>query len=169
MRGALPRALRLLALPTVALLVVAVFASGRLEQAIRVYALVVCAVILVLAVAALRRTLPGPGKISRRARSAAPRLEPPRSLAQLENESTLAIGDSLDLHFRLRPHLRLIAAGLLEGRHGIALDEGEKAKVLLGGATWELLREDRPIPEDRHARGLTPDALERVVLSLERL
>ena len=60
MREALPRALRLLALPTVALLVVAVFASGRLEQAVRVYALVVCAVILGLAVAALRRTLPDP-------------------------------------------------------------------------------------------------------------
>ena len=169
MREALPRALRLLALPTVALLVVAVFASGRLEQAVRVYALVVCAVILGLAVAALRRTLPGAGGSPRRGRRAAPRAEPPRSLAQLENESALAIGDSLDLYFRLRPHLRLIAAGLLEGRHGIALDEGEKAKPLLGSETWELLREDRPIPEDRHARGLTLDALERVVLSLERL
>ena len=169
MREALPRALRLLALPTVALLVVAVFASGRLEQAVRVYALVVCAVILGLAVAALRRTLPGAAGSPGRGRRAAPRAEPPRSLAQLENESALAIGDSLDLHFRLRPHLRLIAAGLLEGRHGIALDEGENAKPLLGSETWELLREDRPIPEDRHARGLTLDALERVVLSLERL
>lgn len=169
MREALPRALRLLALPTFALLVVAVFASGRLEPAVRVYALVVCAVILGLAVAALRRTLPGGAGSPGRGRRAAPRAEPPRSLAQLENESALAIGDSLDLHFRLRPHLRLIAAGLLEGRHGIALDEGEKAKALLGSETWELLREDRPIPEDRHARGLTLDALERVVLSLERL
>ena len=169
MREALPRALRLLALPTFALLVVAVFASGRLEPAVRVYALVVCAVILGLAVAALRRTLPGAAGSPRRGRRAAPRAEPPRSLAQLENESALAIGDSLDLHFRLRPHLRLIAAGLLEGRHGIALDEGEKAEALLGSETWELLREDRPIPEDRHARGLTLDALERVVLSLERL
>ena len=170
MRDALPRALRLLALPTVVLLGVAVFASTRLEPAVRVYALVVCAVILGLAVAALRRTLPGPGGSSRRARRAAPRLEPPRSLAQLENESTLAIGDALDLHFRLRPHLRLIAAGLLEGRHGVVLDgEGEQAKTLLGSETWELLRDDRVIPGDRHARGLTPDALERVVLSLERL
>ena len=107
MRDALPRALRLLALPTVALLGVAVFASGRLEPAVRVYALVVCAVVLGLAVAALRRTFPRPrGELPGERRRAAARLEPPRSLAQLENESTLAIGDALDLHFRLRPHLR---------------------------------------------------------------
>ena len=97
-------------------------------------------------------------------------MEPPRSLAQLENESTLAIGDALDLHFRLRPHLRLIAAGLLEGRHGVVLDrEADKAKRSWAVETWELLRDDRASPADRHARGLTPDALERVVLSLERL
>ena len=170
MRDALPRALRLLALPTIALLVVAVFVSGRLEPAVRVYALVVCTVILGLAVTALRRTLPGAAGSPRRGRRAAPRAEPPRSLAQLENESALAIADAHDLHFRLRPHVRLNAAGLLEGRHGVVLDEqAEQAEVLLGSESWELLRDDRLIPEDRHARGLTPDALERVVLSLERL
>ena len=170
MRDALPRALRLLALPTIALLVVAVFVSGRLEPAVRVYALVVCAVVLGLAVAALRRVLPSAGRSPRSRRPRAPRAEPPRSLAQLENESALAIGNALDLQFRLRPHLRLVAGGLLEGRHGIVLDrDPDKARALLGVETWELLRDDRPVPADRHAPGLTPDALERVVLSLERL
>ena len=46
MSSAVPRAARLLALPTVALLGVAVLASGRLEPAVRIYALVVCAVVL---------------------------------------------------------------------------------------------------------------------------
>ena len=170
MRDALPRALRLLALPTIALLVVAVFVSGRLEPAVRVYALVVCAVVVALAVAALRRVLPGAAESPRRRGRARARAEPPRSLAQLENESALAIGDALDLHFRLRPHLRLIATGLLEGRHGVVLDrDTEQARALLGAETWELLRDDRPVPDNRHAPGLTPGALERVVLSLERL
>ena len=91
-------------------------------------------------------------------------------MAQLENEAALGIADALDLHYRLRPHLRLIAAGLLEGRRGVVLDdEPSRARTLLGDETWELLREDRPVPLDRHAPGLTADALERVVLSLERL
>jgi hypothetical protein len=47
--------------------------------------------------------------------------------------------------------------------------EPESARRLLGDETWELLREDRPPPEDRHARGLPPDQVRRVVESLERL
>jgi hypothetical protein len=168
-KQALARALRLLALPTIVLVVVAVFASGRLEPAVRVYALVACAVVLGLAVAGLRRLYPGGARHGRR-RMRPARPEPVRSLAQLENEAVLGIDDALDLHFRFRPHLRLIAAGLLEGRHGVVLDdEPSRARALLGDETWELLREDRPVPVDRRAPGLTVDALERVVLSLERL
>ena len=169
MNEALARALRLLALPTVVLLVVAVFVSGRLAPAVRVYALLACVVVLWLAVAGLRRLFPESARQRKRG-VRPPRPEPPRSLAQLENEAALGIDDALDLHFRLRPHLRLIAAGLLEGRHGVLLDdEPARARALLGEETWELLREDRPVPADRHARGLTGDGLERVVLCLEHL
>jgi hypothetical protein len=159
----------LLALPTIALLVVAVFVSGRLEPAVRIYALVGCAVVLGLAVGGLRDAFPRadrPHGVRRRGQ----RAEPPRSLAQLENEATMGVGDALDLHYRLRPHLRLVAAGLLEGRHGVALDdEPERARRLLGDETWEVVRADRPVPTDRHGPGLPPDALERVVVALERL
>ncbi len=47
--------------------------------------------------------------------------------------------------------------------------EPEKARRLLGDETWELVRPDRPDPADRHAPGLASSALERVVVSLERL
>jgi hypothetical protein len=169
-KGSVARAVRLLLLPTIALLVVAVLASGRLEPAVRIYALVVCAVVLGLAVAGLRRTFPRAARPHRGRGGRGRPAEQPRSLVQLENEATLGVADALDLHYRLRPHLRLVAAGLLEGRRGVALDdEPEAARRLLGEETWELVRPDRPVPSDRHAPGLAPDGLERIVLSLERL
>lgn len=170
MRGAVLRAARLLALPTLALLVVAVVASGRLEPAVRVYALVVSAVALGLAVVGLRAAFPRTERPRAPRRGRRRRADPPRSLAQLENETTMGAGDALDLHYRFRPHLRLVAAGLLEGRHGVVLDEEPgRARQLLGDEVWELVRADRPVPADRHGPGLSPDALERVVVALERL
>ena len=170
MRDAVRRAARLLFLPTIALLLVAVLASGRLEQAVRVYALVVCAVVLGLAVQALRESFPDAGRLrsTRGDRDRPP--ERPRGLGQLEGEVALGAGDAASFHYRLRPRLRLIAAGLLEDRRGVSLDrEPEKARTLLGDETWGLVRPDRPEPADRHAPGLPLGALERAVASLEQL
>jgi hypothetical protein len=164
------RAARLLLLPTIVLLGIAVFASGRLEPAVRVYALAVCAVVLALAVGGLRQAFPPTTRRRAPRKAGARRADPPRSLAQLENEVTMSAGDALDFHYRLRPHLRVVAAGLLEGRHGVVLDEEpDRARRLLGDETWELVRADRSVPADRHGPGMPADALERVVVSLERL
>jgi hypothetical protein len=169
-RSAGLRGARLLVLPTVVLLGVAVFASGRLELAVRIYALIVCAVALALAVGSLRNAFPQTPRHRSPRRGRERRADPRRGLAQLENEVTMGAGNTLDLHFLFRPHLRLIAAGLLEGRRGVALDEEpERARRLLGDETWELVRADRPVPADRRGPGLSTDALERVVVSLERL
>jgi hypothetical protein len=169
-KTAVLRGARLLVLPTIVLLGIAVFASGRLAQSVRIYALLVCAVVLLLAVAGLREAFPQvPRRRSpRKARDR--RADPPRSLAQLENEVTMGVADALDFHYRFRPHLRLVAAGLLEGRRGVALDEEpERARRLLGEETWDLVRADRSAPADRHGPGMPAEALERVVVSLERL
>jgi hypothetical protein len=169
-RRDLRRVLRGLVLPTVALLVVAAFLPGRLAPGIRAYALLVCALALWLALGALRRAYPPAGGL----RSARERVDDSRhavrSLAELEHVTALGIGDAVDLHIRLRPRLRDIAAGLLEGRHGISLDsDPDRAHAALGDETWELVRIDRPTPEEERAPGLPPAALERVVASLERL
>ena len=170
MRSAAARAVRLLVLPTIVLLGVAVFASGRLELAVRIYALIVCAVVLTLAVGSLRNAFPQAPRRGGPDRKRDRRADPRRSLAQLENEVTMGTGNALDFHFLFRPHLRQIVAGLLEGRHGIALDEEpERARRLLGDETWELVRADRPVPADRRGPGMSTDALEGVVVSLERL
>jgi hypothetical protein len=68
---------------------------------------------------------------------------------------------------RLIPILREAAAARLGSRHGIELErKPAAARALLGEETWELLRSDRPAPEDRFAPGV-PRA--RVVATIERL
>ena len=170
MREDVGRALRFLVLPTLALAVVAAAFPGRLEPAGRGYGLVACAAALWVAVRGLTRAFP-PARPLRPGRPARPERPPvPRTLAQLENAAALAVADPLDLHVRLRPHLRRLAEELLETRRGVVLDdEPEQARALLGDETWELVRPDRPPPDETTPRRMSPAALERVVVSLERL
>jgi hypothetical protein len=165
------RAGKFLVLATVGLAAVAAFLPGRIEPAVRVYALVLCGAGLVLMVAALRRSY-APASPLRPAteRRARERREVPGTLGRLEQEAALGVAGSFDLHHRLRPRLRGLASELLASRHAVSLDEEpERAGALLGEETWELVRADRPAPEDRQARGLPINELRRVVESLERL
>jgi hypothetical protein len=153
---------------TLALGFVAVLLPGRLVLAARIYALVVCGIALLAALRALRSAYPSPQR--RRARRGAARRRAPASLARLEDETALGIAGAFDLHHRLRPRLRAIAAGVLETRAHASLDgDPGRAREVLGEETWSLLRADRPPPEDRLARGLPVDELRRVVESLERV
>jgi hypothetical protein len=161
-------ALRLLVVPTLALVAVAVIFPGRAGLAVRVYALILAATALALVLVALRRAFPPerPLRDSRRARRA--RRSPPASLDRIENEAALGVAGSFDLHFRLVPRLRSIAGGLLASRRRLSLEtQTEAAHALLGDITWELVRPDRQAPDDRLARGLEPDDLDRVVEALE--
>jgi hypothetical protein len=45
----------------------------------------------------------------------------------------------------------------------------DEARALLGPDLWELLRPDRPAPDDRTAAGISLAAVERMVDDLERL
>lgn len=167
MRRDLSIGLRALLFPTLALLVVAAFLPGRLGIAVRIYALLLCAVILLLVVAALRRAYPPATPLRHGAgrKSGAPR---PGSLARLEHLCALGVASSFDLHHHFRPRLRRIAQGLLTTRRRISLDdEPEAARAALGDEAYELVRHDRPPPADRLARGLPVAELERVVQSLE--
>jgi len=167
-RRDLAAAIRLLVLPTLALAVVVAFLPGRLSLAIRLYGLVLCAVALGLALAALRRTYPRAAPLRRPVTRTVPRRTPPPSLARLEHETAIGVAGSFDLHHRLRPRLRLLAQGVLATRRRVSLDgEPEAARRAIGEETWELVRSDRPPPEDRLARGLSVSELGRVVESLE--
>jgi hypothetical protein len=90
-----------------------------------------------------------------------------RSLEELEHAVDFALGTAFDLHFRLRPHLRLVAEYRLATR-GVRLDtQPERARALLGQDAYELVRPDRPEPEDRGAGGLDLPTLRRVVEALD--
>ncbi len=170
MRADVRRAVRSLVLATVALGFVAAFLPGRLEIAARVYALVLCGVVLLLSIAALRRAYPPATALRATSRRRTERRRLPPTLARIEQETALGVAGSFDLHYHLRPRLRAIAGALLGTRRGVSLDgDPESARRLLGDETWELVRKDRPPPEDRLARGLPPSALQRVVDSLDQI
>lgn len=164
-------ALRFLALPTVALVLIAAGAPGRLELAARVYALIVGAVGLVVAIRALRGVDPPERPLRHAARSAGPgRPPPPGGLARLEQVAALGVASSFELQYRLVPPIRSLAAGLLASRRRIELDtQPELARRALGEEAWELVRPARPAPQDRLSRGLTPAQLARIVDALERI
>jgi hypothetical protein len=74
-----------------------------------------------------------------------------------------------DLQVRLRPILREIAADGLR-RRGVELDaQPRAAQELLAPETWELVRPDRPRPDDPFAPGLAPKRLEAALDDLEAL
>jgi hypothetical protein len=91
----------------------------------------------------------------------------PVELLRMERELELGIAGAAHAHHRLLPLLRAAAAARLASRHGIELDlRPEAAEALLGEEAWELLRPDRPEPEDRFAPGVPR---ERVAALIERV
>jgi hypothetical protein len=83
-------------------------------------------------------------------------------LAKVEREVTLAIGNAYDLHARLLPHLREIAAARLERR-------GQRPGPDTLGRWWDLLQPDRPEPKERFAPGIAEAELRELVADLERI
>ena len=167
MRRDVLAAARALALPTAALLAIVVFAPGRIELGVRVYALVLCAAVIVVLLLALRRAYPEESVLREPTARASTRVPPP-SLARIELETALAVAGSFDLHYHLVPRLRTLAAGLLGSRRQVSLEEDrDAAQAILGDEAWELVRPDRPAPRDRLAKGIAPRELARAVDALE--
>jgi hypothetical protein len=90
-------------------------------------------------------------------------------LERLDRAVSTATTHAGDLHFRLRPILREIAAEGLR-RRGVELDaQPEAAQALLAPQTWELVRPARPRPADAFAPGLPAAQLDAVLDDLEAL
>lgn len=86
-----------------------------------------------------------------------------RSLEELEHAVDFSLGTAFDVHYRLRPHLRRIAAYRLALR-GVALDgQPDRARALVGVDAWELVRPDRPAPMERNAHGIDLSSIRRAV------
>ena len=157
---------------TLVLAIVLLAAPGRAELAVHVYVLVLAAVGLGHLLAALRAALPPrrpsafDAALNRRGRSEQriPELE------RMEREVSLGLATAFDLHYRLRPRLRRIAAELLAARRGIELDASpDAARRALGDDAWEIVRGDREPPRERFAAGLDIASLRTAVSALEAL
>ena len=90
----------------------------------------------------------------------------PTELIRVERDLTLSIANAGELHARLLPKLREVAAARLLLRHDVSL---ANAHELLGDDAWDLLRPDRPAPEDRSAPGVPLPRIAALVETIERL
>jgi hypothetical protein len=94
----------------------------------------------------------------------------PESLSTTADDVALAQVGEFDVHFRLRPLLRDIAAAGLAMQSGIDLDrQPERARERLSPEMWELVRPDRPRPERTGTRGIDTGSLTAIVTELETL
>jgi hypothetical protein len=90
----------------------------------------------------------------------------PTDLLRIERELSLGVASAGHLHTRLLPLLREAATARL----GFDLHRfPARAQVALGDEAWELLRPDRPAPEDRHGTGVPLRKVEHCIETLERL
>lgn len=157
------------AVPLVVFLVVV---PGSRAIALDVYLLYLGAVLMLALVQATRETeRPDPHAPFARALVRRPRpRERLHQLTRQEREVGLSVDAAFDLHVRLRPTLRMVARHRLAARRGIDLDrQPERSREVLGEEAWELVRPERPPPDDRFARGIPLDRLRTIVESLERI
>ena len=90
----------------------------------------------------------------------------PAELIRTERDLTLSTANAGEVHARLLPQLRDVAAARLADRHDMGLAD---AHDLLGDEAWELLRPDRPMPPDRSAPGLPLRRIAALLEAVERL
>jgi hypothetical protein len=142
-------------------------APGWFELELDIFFLVVGGMAVFDLVILLRATYPLEGRPAIAAALQRDIEEPnrPAQLERLERELTMATATAFDLHARLRPQLREIATMRLAAR-GVRLED---AQGVLDDEVWELVRPDRLPPANRHAEGIPPAELRRVVDALEAL
>ncbi len=158
------------AIALVALVVVFTAVPGQRALAIQIYAFGLCGLVLLWL---LGRTGAWRLKHSAFDDARTPRAqanEPLPELARVEREVTLGVATAFDLHFRLRPRIREVAASRLADRRGIDLERRpEAAREALDDAVWEIVRPDREPPRKRHGPGLGLSGLRAVMEGLDRI
>ena len=171
MRTALLTWLLYAVVATIAFLVARMLAPGRQELELDIYVLVLGGFGLIVLATAFREIAP---REDESLLEEALQPEPPETariagLQRLEREVALAASREFDLHYRLRPVLREIAAARLERRGAMLDSDSPRARELLGDELWSLTEPDREPPSDRQAPGIGFEELERTVERLERL
>ena len=167
MRSVLLRWAPVAVLATLVALVLAFAAPIDRDLIVRIYALVIGALVLATLTAATafaaRRT-PSPFVAAmRRPRVGDAR---PEALVRLERQVALGLENAADFHFRLRPSLVEAADAALWRRDGVQLEDAE---ALVSPELWALIRPDLPSPEDRRAPGPSPARVAAYLDEIERM
>jgi hypothetical protein len=160
------------ALPaTIVLFLARRLAPGRHDLELDIYVLVLGLFALLAVMALLREVAPLEWRSELEEALVHEHADPPRiaELDRLQREVSMGASFAFDLHFRLRPIFREIAAARLE-RRGLDLDSGgDQVRELLGEEVWEVVRPDREPPSHRHGEGPGPAEVEKAVERLEAL
>jgi hypothetical protein len=143
---------------------VALAQPGVRNIALHAYVLIVGGLIMLAVVAAAGDLVPKrhQSDFDRALAEGVRRDKPLHEVERMTREVTLGAATAYDLHVRLLPQLRQIAQARLE-RSGRTMSPDTL------GRWWELLRPDRPAPENRHAAGISPTELRALVSDLERM
>ena len=157
---------------SVALAVLLALRPLSTSRALAIWIVVVAAIALLVLVRHSREA--GGSRHARRFEAAlrrpAPATPEPVELLRMERELELGIAGASHAHHRLLPLLRAAASARLASRHGIELDRRpEAAEALLGEDVWQLLRPNRPEPEDRFAPGVPRARVTAVIERIESL
>ena len=150
---------------TAALFLVVDLGTRRRGLAVEVYLDVLCALLLVGLVAAVRTRLPAARELHRR-RVPRPVRQAvrPQQLEWLERQVGDASDAGYELPYRFRPLIHNIAAAALVRRHGVVIDrDPERAEAIVGDRIWQLIRPDDP------ATRLPPGGLRALVADLEAI
>jgi hypothetical protein len=150
---------------TAVLFLVIDLGTHRRGLAVEIYLDLLCGLLLVGVVAAIRRRLPAARELHRRrvprpVRKAAR----PQQLEWLERQVGDARDTGYELPYRFRPLVRNIAAAALVREHGVLIDrDPERAESIVGDRIWQLIRPDDP------ATRLPPGGLRALVADLEAI
>ena len=145
MRQAVVRWIGFAVLATIALLAARMIWPGRQELELDIFVLVLGTFGLIVLASEVRRMAPDADEslLEAALEPEPPEVQPIAELHRLDRELTMGSTRSFDLHYRLRPVLREIAAARLE-RRGMSLDSGTPDGAR--GARGEPLGGDRPGP-----------------------
>ena len=168
----LRRALGATAVITIGAGIALFFTAGVRSKVVDVYLLVLGGVIM-LALFRAARALRAAQAESPFERALAASRRPDsgdRSPLSTERDVELARIEEVHFHVRVRPLLREIAAHRLRTAYGVELDrEPVRARELLPGDVWEVVRPDRPFPSDRLAPSPSFAQQRKLLDGLERL
>ena len=166
------RALKLGLVFSAAIAIAAFAVSGLRDALLEVYLLGIGGVLLLALVRTTSESGPGIGgsDFDRAVDDMSRRYPADSGELSLVHDVQQSVASSFHLHTRLRPLLREIAGHRLSMRFGVDLDgEYERARELIGGEAWELVRPERPPSGDRLAPGPPASHLSKVVKELERI